>query len=86
MLFKRLFGLTRTFFILYVHEHNHLHFGMLTVETAVIPRLYLIAFVDLVPIVTEKVSFIESKIICNQWKSTLRARSIGVNLNQGTEM
>ena len=35
MLFKRLFGLTRSLFILYVHEHDRLGF-----------RLYLIAFVD----------------------------------------
>ena len=40
MLFKRSFGLTRSLFILYVHEHDRLGFGMLTVETAVI------AFVD----------------------------------------
>ena len=32
MLFKRSFGLTRS---LYVHEHDRLGFGMLTVETAV---------------------------------------------------
>ena len=36
MLFKRSFGLTRSSFILYVHEHDRLGFGMLTVETAVI--------------------------------------------------
>ena len=35
MLFKRSFGLTRSLFILYVHEHDHLGFGMLSVETAV---------------------------------------------------
>ena len=48
MLFKRSFGLTRSMFILYVHEPDRLGFGMLTVEveTAVIPGLYLIAFVD----------------------------------------
>ena len=40
MLFKRLFGLTSSLFILYVHAHDRLGFGMLTVETAVI------AFVD----------------------------------------
>ena len=40
MLFKRLFRLTRSLFILYVHEHDRLGFGMLTVETAVV------AFVD----------------------------------------
>ena len=45
MLFKRSFGLTRSMFILYVHEHDRPGFGMLTVETAVIPGLYLIAFV-----------------------------------------
>ena len=39
MLFKRSFGLTMSLFILYVHEHDRLGFGMLTVETAVLnPR------------------------------------------------
>ena len=86
ILFKRSLGLTSSLFILYVHEHDRLGFGMLTVEveTAVIPGLYLIAFVDLVPVATEKVSLIGSNIIWNQWKSTLRARSIKVNQN-GTE-
>ena len=32
--------------MLYVHEHDRQGFGMLTVERAVIPGLYLIAFVD----------------------------------------
>ena len=41
MLFKRLFGLTRSLFILYVHEHDRLGFGMLTVETAVIHLVVL---------------------------------------------
>ena len=36
MLFKRSFGLTKSLLILYVHEHDRLGFGMLTVETAVI--------------------------------------------------
>ena len=54
--------------------------------TAVIPGLYLIAFVDLVPIATEKASRIRSNIIWNRWKSTLKERSIRVNLDQGTEM
>ena len=40
MLFKRSFRLTRNLFILYVHEHDRLGFGMLTVETAVIPGLW----------------------------------------------
>ena len=44
--FKRSFGLTSSLFILYVHELDRLWFGMLTVETAVIPGLYLITFVD----------------------------------------
>ena len=35
MLLKRSFGLTRSLFILYVHERDRLNFGMLTVETAV---------------------------------------------------
>ena len=46
MLFKRSFGLTRGLFILYVHEHDRLGFGLLTVQTAVIPGLHAIAFVD----------------------------------------
>ena len=46
MLFKRSFGFTRSLFILHLHEHDRLGFGMLTVETAVIPGLCLIAFVD----------------------------------------
>ena len=48
--------------------------------------MYLIAFVDLVPVSTEKVSAIRSNIVWNRWKSTLRTRSIKVNLNQGTGM
>ena len=58
-------------FTLYVHAHDRLGFGMLTVETAVI---YL--FILIVPIATEKVSRIRSSIIWNRWRSTLRARSI----------
>ena len=46
MLFKCLLGLTRSLFILEVQEHDCLGSGMLTMETAVIPGLYLIAFVD----------------------------------------
>ena len=65
-------GLTRSLFILYVHEHDRLGFGMLTVETAVIHFLFIL----IVPITTEKVSHIRSNIIWNRWKSTLRARSI----------
>ena len=39
MLLKRSVGLTVSLFILYVHEHGRLGFGMLTVETAVLnPR------------------------------------------------
>ena len=33
MLLKRSLGFTRSLFILYVHKHDHLDFGMLTVET-----------------------------------------------------
>ena len=42
MLFKRSFGLTRSLFILYIHKYDRLGSGMLTMETAVIPGLYLI--------------------------------------------
>ena len=59
MLFKRSFGLTRSLFILYVHEHDRLGFVMLTVETAVIHLM----FISIVPIATEKVSRIRSNII-----------------------
>ena len=55
-------------------------------KTAVIPGLYLIAFVDLVPIAIEKISRIRSNIIWNRWNSTLKERSLRGNLNQGTEM
>ena len=44
--FKRSFGLTRSLFILYVHEYDRLGFGMLSVETDI---------VDLAPVATEKV-------------------------------
>ena len=47
--------------MLYVHEHDRLGFGMLTVETAVI-RLFIL----IVPIATEKVSRIRSNIIWNR--------------------
>ena len=77
MLFKRSFGLARSLFILYVHEHDRLGFGTLTVETAVTHLFILI-----VPIATEKVSRNQLNIIWNRRKSTLRARSIHVNLNQ----
>ena len=43
----------------------------------------MIAFVDLVPVATEKVSLIWSNIVWKRWKSTLRARSIRVSLNPG---
>ena len=74
MLFKRSVGLTRSLFIVYVHEHDRLGFWMLTVETAVIHLMFIL----IVPIATEleKVSRIRSNIIWNRWKSTLRARSI----------
>ena len=49
-------------------------------------KLYLIAFVDLVPVAKEKVSLIRWNTVCNRWKSTLSARSIRVNLNHGKEM
>ena len=59
MLIKRSIGLTRSLFILYVHEHDRLGFGMFTVETAVIHLMFLL----IVPIATEKVSRIRSNII-----------------------
>ena len=47
MLFNHSFGLTRSLFISYVHKHDRQGFGMLTVETAVIPRLYLMGIMYL---------------------------------------
>ena len=49
-------------------------------------QLYLIAFVDLVPVAKEKVSLIRWNTVWNRWKSTLSARSVRVNLNHGKEM
>ena len=69
MLFKCSFGLTRSLFILYVHEHDHLGFEMLTVETAVI-HLFNSSNSD------RKGQSYPVEIIWNQWKSTLRVRSI----------
>ena len=59
MLFKRSFGLTRSLFISYVHEHDRLGFVVLTVEIAVIHLIFIL----IVPIATEKVSRIRSNII-----------------------
>ena len=66
---------------IYVHEHDRLCFPMSSEETAV-----LIAFVDLVPVATEKVSLIRWNTVWNQWKSILSAQSIRVNLNHRKEM
>ena len=65
MLFKRSFGLTRSLFILYVHEHDRLGFGLYLI------RLHLLILIVL--IATEKVSRFQSNIIWNGWKSSLRA-------------
>ena len=46
----------------------------------------MIAFVNLVPAATEKVSLIRSNSVWNRWKSTVGAGSIKVNLNHGMEM
>ena len=81
MLFKRTLGLTKSLFILYHYEHDRQVLGCYPWK-----QLYLIAFVDLVPVATGKVSLIRSNIISNRRKGTLRARSIRVDLNQGTEM
>ena len=81
MLFKRSFGLTRSLFILYVHEHDRLGFGMLTVETAVI------AFVDFNSSSCEgKGQSYPVEYYLESVEETLWARSILVSLNQGTEM
>ena len=37
-------------------------------------QLYLIAFVDFVPVATEKVSLVRSNTVWNRWKSTLKVR------------
>ena len=48
-------------------------------------QLYLIAFVDLVPVATEKARLIRSNTVWNRWKSTLSAQSKRVNLNHRKE-
>ena len=65
MLFKPSFGLTRSLFILYVHEHDCLGSGLYLI------RLHLLILIVL--IATEKVSRFRSNIIWNGWKSSLRA-------------
>ena len=65
MLFKRSFGLTRSLFILYVHEHDCLGSGLYLI------RLHLLILMAL--IAKEKVSRFQSNIIWNRWKSSLRA-------------
>ena len=75
-------------FILYVHEHDRIGFGMLTVETAVLnPRAVFDCICGFSSNWDRKglCSSIRSNIIWNQWKSTLKGRSIRVNLNQRTE-
>ena len=57
------YGLTRSLFILYVHEHDRLGSGMLTMETAVIPGLYLIAFVDFNSSTSDKRSVVSGQIL-----------------------
>ena len=49
------------------------------VPSATRHNIHLIAFVELVPAATEKVSLIRLNIVWNRWKSTLRAGSIRVN-------
>ena len=48
---------------LYVHEHDCLGSGMLTMETAVIPRVYLIAFVDFNSSNCDKRSVVSGRIL-----------------------
>ena len=60
--FKRSFGLTRSLFTLYVHEHDHQGFGLglwdVNCGNSCNTFVYFI-----VPIATEKVSRIQSNII-----------------------
>ena len=74
MFSKCSFGFTRSLFILYVYEHYRLGFGMfITVETAVIPELYLIAFVELFFFV-QKMLFLTSELANNAEIAILSAR------------
>ena len=77
MLFERSFGLTSSLFILVVHEHDSLGFGMLTVETAIIPGQCLIAFVDFNSSNCDRKGQ-SHPVECywNRKTTTLRARSI----------
>ena len=79
-----------TSLFIYVHEHDHLCFPMLTVETAVFDCIcWLSSSCDK----KGQSSLIRSNTVWNRqnlelgtWKSTLRAWSIRVNLNHGTEI
>ena len=61
-------------FILYVHEHGRLGSVMLNMWK----QLYLIAFVDLVPVATDKV--LSGQTLFGIWKSALRAYRNGTQL------
>ena len=71
---------------IYVQEHDHLCFPMLTVETAVCDWYDSICWLSSSRDRKGQSCLIRSNTVWNRWKSTLRARSTRVNLNHGTEM
>ena len=77
---KRSFGLTISLFILCSRTRSPRLWDVISGNSCIKSPgcIYLIAFVDLVPIAREKVSSIRSNTICciwNQWKSTPKERS-----------
>ena len=74
---KRSFGLTMSLFILCSRTRSLTLWDVIRGNSSIKSPgcIHLIAFVNLVPIATEKVSSIRSNTICciwNQWKSTLK--------------
>jgi len=61
---------------------NRLGFATLTVGTTIFHWLYFDC-IWLVPVAADSSVFIWVNIVWNRWKSTLKPRSIRVNLNQG---
>ena len=81
MLLKRSFGLTRSMFILYVHEHDRLNSGMLTVETAVFDCICWFSSSR-----NRKGQSYPVEYYLELVEEYSKERSIRVNLNQGAKI
>ena len=81
LLFKHSFGVTWSLFILYVHKHDRLGFGMLTVETAVFDCICLFSSSR-----DRKGQFYPVKCYLESVEEYSEGKIQRMNLNQGTEM